>query len=118
MARTVRLRRGTGTLTEARESLDEVLIETNIETLNIKTPQMSVNSLSASTIKQIPVVFGEADVLWSPEHPSTGFAVNMRTFCMVLSPVSAIMACFPIHYNKYKCFRASDAFRSIHYKLF
>jgi len=51
------------TLTEARESLDEVLIETNIETLNIKTPQMSVNSLSASTIKQIPVVFGEADVI-------------------------------------------------------
>ena len=51
------------TLTEARENLDEVLIETNIETLNIKTPQMSVNSLSASSIKQIPVVFGEADVI-------------------------------------------------------
>ncbi len=51
------------TLTEARESLDEVLIETNIETLNIKTPQMSVNTLSASSIKQIPVVFGEADVI-------------------------------------------------------
>ncbi|CAI8220875.1 MAG: TonB-dependent receptor SusC [Formosa sp. Hel1_33_131] len=51
------------TLTEARESLDEVLIETNIETLNIKTPQMSVNNLSASSIKQIPVVFGEADVI-------------------------------------------------------
>ena len=51
------------TLNEARESLDEVLIETNIETLNIKTPQMSVNSLSASSIKQIPVVFGESDVI-------------------------------------------------------
>ena len=51
------------TLTEARESLDEVLIETNIETLNIKTPQMSVNTLSASSIKQIPVVFGEVDVI-------------------------------------------------------
>ena len=51
------------TLTEARENLEEVLIETNIETLNIKTPQMSVNSLSASSIKQIPVVFGEADVI-------------------------------------------------------
>ena len=51
------------TLTEARENLDEVLIETNIETLNIKTPQMSVNTLSASSIKQIPVVFGEADVI-------------------------------------------------------
>ena len=51
------------TLTEAIENLDEVIIESNIESLNIKTPQMSVNSLSASSIKQIPVVFGEADVI-------------------------------------------------------
>ena len=51
------------TLSEATEALDEVLIETNIESLNIRTPQMSVNSLTASSIKQIPVVFGEADVI-------------------------------------------------------
>ncbi|MDA9335436.1 TonB-dependent receptor [Flavobacteriaceae bacterium] len=51
------------TLTEALQSLDEVVIESNIESLNIKTPQMSVNSLSASSIKQIPVVFGESDVI-------------------------------------------------------
>ena len=51
------------TLFEAAESLDEVLIESNIESLNIKTPQMSLNSLTASSIKQIPVVFGEADVI-------------------------------------------------------
>ncbi|MDG1014706.1 MAG: TonB-dependent receptor [Flavobacteriaceae bacterium] len=51
------------TLYEATEALEEVLIETNIESLNIRTPQMSVNSLTASSIKQIPVVFGEADVI-------------------------------------------------------
>lgn len=51
------------TLLEANEALEEVLIETNIESLNIRTPQMSVNSLTASSIKQIPVVFGEADVI-------------------------------------------------------
>ena len=51
------------TLKEAIESLDEVIIESNVEALNIKTPQMSVNSLTASSIKQIPVVFGEADVI-------------------------------------------------------
>ncbi len=52
-------------LIEENENLDEVVIETNVEKLNIRTPQMSVNRLSAATIKQIPVVFGEADVLKS-----------------------------------------------------
>ncbi|MCX7552224.1 TonB-dependent receptor [Xanthomarina sp. F2636L] len=50
-------------LSEAIESLNEVLIKDNVEKLNIKKPQMSVNSLSSNTIKQIPVVFGEADVI-------------------------------------------------------
>lgn len=47
------------------EALDEVLIEADIEELNIRKPQMSVNSLSASTIKKIPVLLGEADVIQS-----------------------------------------------------
>ena len=50
-------------LTEASQSLEEVIITQNIEKLNIRKPQMSVNVLTASTIKQIPVVLGEADVL-------------------------------------------------------
>lgn len=50
-------------LDEDLEALDEVVIETDVEALNIKTPQMSVNSLSANSIKQIPVVFGESDVI-------------------------------------------------------
>lgn len=45
------------------ESLDEVLIETNVEKMSIKSPQMSVNTLKSSTIKKIPVVLGEADLI-------------------------------------------------------
>ncbi|GAA4274619.1 TonB-dependent receptor [Aquimarina gracilis] len=52
-------------LTEASEMLDEVVITEKAEKLNIKTPQMSLNKLSAGTIKQIPVVLGEADVIKS-----------------------------------------------------
>ncbi|WP_439129162.1 TonB-dependent receptor, partial [Polaribacter sp.] len=52
-------------LNEASESLDEIVLETNIEKLNIRTPQMSVNKLSSATIKQIPVVLGEADIIKS-----------------------------------------------------
>lgn len=50
-------------LNEASESLEEVIIIENVEKLSIRKPQMSVNALSSSTIKQIPVVLGEADVL-------------------------------------------------------
>ncbi len=52
-------------LVEENESLDEVVIETNVEKINIRTPQMSVNKLSAATIKKVPVVLGEADVIKS-----------------------------------------------------
>lgn len=52
-------------LEESAESLDEVLIEENIEALNIKKPQMSVNALSIETIKNMPVVLGEVDVIKS-----------------------------------------------------
>lgn len=52
-------------LTESSEMLDEVIITENPEKLNIKTPQMSLNTLTSGTIKQIPVVLGEADVIKS-----------------------------------------------------
>jgi hypothetical protein len=45
------------------ESLDEIVITENIEKLNIKTPQMSVNKLTAGSIKDIPVVLGESDII-------------------------------------------------------
>ena len=50
-------------LLTASESLDEVIIETNIERLNVRNSQMSVNTLSTHTIKKIPVVLGEVDVI-------------------------------------------------------
>ena len=52
-------------LIEESESLDEIIIESNIESINVRTPQMSVNKLSSATIKQIPVVLGEADIIKS-----------------------------------------------------
>ena len=50
-------------LAESIESLDEVVIKEDVEKLNIRKPQMSINALTSNTIKQIPVVFGEADVI-------------------------------------------------------
>ncbi|MCK7590870.1 TonB-dependent receptor [Subsaxibacter sp. CAU 1640] len=52
-------------LSESSESLDEIVITENVEKLNIKKPQMSVNALSIGTIKQMPVVLGEVDVIKS-----------------------------------------------------
>ncbi|MCZ4320192.1 TonB-dependent receptor [Aequorivita viscosa] len=45
------------------ESLDEVVIEANGERLNVRSSQMSKNTLSTNTIKKIPVVLGEVDVI-------------------------------------------------------
>ncbi len=50
-------------LTEDTQQLDEVIIKTDIEALNIRKPEMSVNRLTAGTIKKIPVVLGEKDVI-------------------------------------------------------
>jgi hypothetical protein len=50
-------------LTTDTENLDEVVIETDVEKLNIRSTQMSANTLSSSTIKKIPVVLGEVDVI-------------------------------------------------------
>ena len=50
-------------LEEATENLDEVVIIQDVEKINIKKPQMSLNVLTANTIKQIPVVLGEVDVV-------------------------------------------------------
>ncbi|MEX0997929.1 MAG: TonB-dependent receptor [Flavobacteriaceae bacterium] len=52
-------------LNETTESLDEVVIKQDVEGLNIRKPQMSVNALSINTIKRMPVVLGETDVIKS-----------------------------------------------------
>ena len=52
-------------LIESSEILEEVVLKENVEQLNIRKPQMSVNVMSSATIKQIPVVLGEVDVIKS-----------------------------------------------------
>ena len=47
------------------EELNEVVITENAERLKLRSAQMSVNKLSINTIKQIPVVLGEVDVIKS-----------------------------------------------------
>ncbi|WP_350292091.1 TonB-dependent receptor [uncultured Croceitalea sp.] len=52
-------------LAEEAEQLEEVIVSEDIERLDIRKPQMSVNALKVQTIKKIPVVLGEADVIKS-----------------------------------------------------
>ncbi len=52
-------------LKSVERELDEVIVTNNKKSTNIKTPEMSVNKLSIATIKRMPVVLGEVDVLKS-----------------------------------------------------
>ncbi len=52
-------------LNEGVEKLEEVVVTDDADGLDIRKPQMSVNTLAVQTIKQIPVVLGEADVIKS-----------------------------------------------------
>ncbi len=49
----------------ALEIEEVVVVAENNKKVDVKTPQMSVNKLSAQTIKQIPAVMGEVDVIKS-----------------------------------------------------
>lgn len=53
------------TLVQASEDLEEVVISEDIERVNISKPEMSVNKLKIETIQQLPVVFGEVDIIKS-----------------------------------------------------
>ncbi len=50
---------------ESDEQLDAIVIKADVEKLNTKSPQMSTNTLSIKTIKKIPVVLGETDIVKS-----------------------------------------------------
>ncbi|KSA14004.1 TonB-dependent receptor [Maribacter dokdonensis] len=52
-------------LSEEAEQLEEVVVTENVEKMDIRKPQMSVNTLSVGTIKKIPVILGEVDVIKS-----------------------------------------------------
>lgn len=47
------------------EQLEEVVVTENAEKTNIRRPQMSVSTMAVQTIKKIPVVLGETDVIKS-----------------------------------------------------
>lgn len=47
------------------EQLDEVVVQENVEKTEIRSASMSTNRLTSETIKKIPVVLGEADVIRS-----------------------------------------------------
>lgn len=72
-------------LTEGDMTLDELVINTNSSRVNIRKPEMSVNKLSIATIKKMPAVMGEVDVLKSvlqlpgvtnAQEGATGFNVR------------------------------------------
>ena len=52
-------------LKETDYQLDEIIVSENIEKPNIEKPEMSVNKISVNTIKKLPVVLGETDILKS-----------------------------------------------------
>ena len=52
-------------MVEEAQQLEEVIVTNTSEKLDIRKPQMSVNTMSVSTIKKIPVILGEADVIKS-----------------------------------------------------
>ncbi|MFB9076308.1 carboxypeptidase-like regulatory domain-containing protein [Flavobacterium procerum] len=52
-------------MAENNNALDEVVIKTNTTKANIRKPEMSTNKLSIATIKKMPAVMGEVDVLKS-----------------------------------------------------
>lgn len=52
-------------LKEGRQELKEVVVTENAYKTNIKKPEMSVNKLAISTIKQMPVLMGEVDIIKS-----------------------------------------------------
>lgn len=61
-------------------SLDEVVITSNKQKTNIRKPEMSVSKLSINTIKKIPAVMGEVDIIKSilqlPGVTNTGEATS------------------------------------------
>lgn len=52
-------------LKESNVQLNEIIVTENQYKPNIQKPEMSVNKISVNTIKKMPVVLGEADILKS-----------------------------------------------------
>ncbi len=52
-------------LSESGLQLNEIIVSENIEKPNIDKPEMSVNKITVNTIKKMPVILGETDILKS-----------------------------------------------------
>lgn len=52
-------------LSESSKILDEVVIIDNKKRIDIRKPEMSVNKLTIQEIKEMPVIFGEVDIIKS-----------------------------------------------------
>jgi len=52
-------------LKAASEQIDEVIVKSNNRIMNLKKPEMSVHKISVNTIKEMPVVLGEVDIIKS-----------------------------------------------------
>ncbi|MBC9932689.1 TonB-dependent receptor [Chitinophaga qingshengii] len=72
-------------MAEKSKTLDEVVVKYNSAASNIRKPEMSVNKLSIATIKKMPAVMGEVDILRAilqlpgvanAQEGSTGFNVR------------------------------------------
>ncbi|MFA6274024.1 MAG: TonB-dependent receptor [Candidatus Paceibacterota bacterium] len=70
---------------ENSKTLDEVVVTSNKTKVNIRKPEMSTNKLSIATIKKMPAVMGEVDILKSvlqlpgvtnAQEGATGFNVR------------------------------------------
>lgn len=49
----------------ASEQIDEVIVKSNNTSINLKKPEMSVHKIKINTIKEMPVVLGEVDIIKS-----------------------------------------------------
>lgn len=49
----------------ANEQIDEVVVKANSRIQNLQKPEMSVHKISVGTIKEMPVVLGEVDIIKS-----------------------------------------------------
>lgn len=72
-------------MVENSKTLDEVVVKSNKTKVNIRKPEMSTNKLSIATIKKMPAVMGEVDILKSvlqlpgvtnAQEGATGFNVR------------------------------------------
>jgi hypothetical protein len=52
-------------LSESSETLREIVIIDNKKRIDIRKPEMSVNKLTVQEIKEMPVIFGEVDIIKS-----------------------------------------------------